>query len=92
MSRRLHKQNRVISELKGKYWRTTHKFGIRLPKYIKEALDINRITRTDFWCKAVNKEISKVKVAWKADEKFTPEHIRSQKTNDYIGSRRLGVT
>ena len=38
----------------------------------------------------MNKEISKVKVAWKADEKFTPEQIRSQKTNDYIGFQEIG--
>ena len=59
----------------------THKFGIRLPKDVKEALEIDRITGTDFWQKAVNKEMSKVKVAWKADENFTTEQIRSQKTN-----------
>ena len=81
----VHKSNRVISKLKGKYWRTTHKFGIKLSKYVKEDLEINRIKGTYFWRKAINKEMSKVEVAWKADEKFTPEKIRSQKTNEYIG-------
>ena len=38
----------------------------------------------------MNKEISKVKVAWKADENFTPEQIRSQKTNEYIGFQEIG--
>ena len=84
LSRTVRKRNRVISKLKGKYWRTTHKFGIRLPKDVKEDLEIESITWTDFWQKAINKEISKVKVAWKADEKFTPEKIRIQKTNEYI--------
>ena len=73
VSRTVRNRNRVISKLKGKYWRSTHKFGIRLPKYVKEALEIDRITGTDFWRKAINKEMSKVKVAWKADEHFTPE-------------------
>ena len=68
----------------------THKFGIRLSKDVKEALDIDRITGTDLWQKAVNKEMSKVKVAWKSDEKFTPEKIRSQKTNEYIGFQEIG--
>ena len=45
---------------------------------------------TDFWRKAINKEMSKVKVAWKADEKFTPEQIRSQRTNEYIGFQDIG--
>ena len=34
--------------------------------------------------------MSKVEVAWKADEKFTPEKIRSQKTNEYIGFQEIG--
>ena len=34
--------------------------------------------------------MSKVKVAWKADEKFTPEQIRSQKTNKYISFQESG--
>ena len=89
-SRTVRKHNIVISKLKGKYWRTTHKLGIKLHKDVKEALEINRITRTDFWRKDINKETSKVKVVWKADEKFTPEQIRSQKTNEYIGFQEIG--
>ena len=38
----------------------------------------------------MNKEMSKVKVPWKADEKFTPEQIRSQRTNEYIGYQETG--
>ena len=90
VSRTVRKHNRVIYKLKGKYWRTTHKFVIKLPKYVKEDLDIDRITVTDFWKKAINKEMSKVKVAWKAEEKFTSEQIRSQKTNEYIGFQEIG--
>ena len=84
------KRNIVISKLKGKYWRTTHKFVIKVPKDLKEALEIDRIMGTDFWRKAINKEMSKVKVAWKADEKFTPEQVRSRKTNEYIGFQEIG--
>ena len=34
--------------------------------------------------------MSKVKVAWKADKKVTPDQIRSQRTNDYIVSQEIG--
>ena len=84
------KTNRFISEIKDKYWRTTHKFCIRLLKDVKEAWEIDRITGTDFWRKSINKEMSKVKVAWKADKNFTPEKIRAQKTNEYIGFQEIG--
>ena len=40
----------------------THKFGIKLPHSVKEALEIDQATGTDFWRKALNKEMSKVKV------------------------------
>ena len=92
MSRTVCKRNRVISKLKGKYWSTTHKFGIRLPKDVKEALEIDRITVTDFWRKVVNKEMSKVKVAWKADEKSTPEKLGFRRLTSISASRILGVT
>ena len=38
----------------------------------------------------MNKEMSKVKVAWKADEKFTTEKNRCQKTNEYISFQEIG--
>jgi hypothetical protein len=35
------KQNCIISKVKKKYWRTTHKFGIKLLYSVEEALEIN---------------------------------------------------
>ena len=67
--------NCIISKVKSKYWKTTHKFGIRLPKAVKEALDIDWITNTDFWRKAINKEMSKVKVAWVTHDGLTPQDV-----------------
>ena len=47
----------IISKLKPKYWCTTQKFGIRLPKNAKEALQIDKETGTDFWAKVTEKEL-----------------------------------
>ena len=33
----LRRRNRIISKLKSRYWKTTHKFGIRVPKSVDEA-------------------------------------------------------
>jgi hypothetical protein len=66
-------QNRIISKAKSRYWKTTHKFGILLPITVKEALEINRARNTDFWRKAVNKEIAKDKIAWKTHNSFMPQ-------------------
>ena len=43
----IHKRSRIISKVKSRYWQTTHKFGIRLPKTTEEALQIDKITGTD---------------------------------------------
>ena len=58
----LRKRNRIVAKVK-RYWRTTHKFGIRVPKTVEEALAIDEETGTDFWRKALGKEMTKVKVA-----------------------------
>ena len=44
----IRKSNRIVSKVKGRYWKTTHKFGIRLPKTTKEALKIENIMGTGF--------------------------------------------
>ena len=38
----LKKRNRIISKVKSKYWLTTHKFGIRIPKSVQENGDTLR--------------------------------------------------
>jgi hypothetical protein len=52
----LQQWNRIISKEKLRYWRMTHKFGIRLPHSIEEALKIDEETGTNFWRHAINKE------------------------------------
>lgn len=34
----LQKRDRIVSKVKSRYWKTTHKFGIRLPHSVEEAL------------------------------------------------------
>jgi hypothetical protein len=48
----LRKRNRIVAKVK-RYWRTTHKFGIRVPKTVEEALSIDDETGNDFWRKAL---------------------------------------
>jgi UPF0288 family protein (methanogenesis marker protein 3) len=67
----IHCRNWIISKAKSRYWKTTHKFGIRLPKTVEEALEIDRVTNTDFWRKAVNKEMAKVKIVWATHDRHT---------------------
>ena len=85
----LRKRNRIISKLKARYWRTTHKFGIEVPKTVPDALAIDERTGTDFWRKAIDKEMSKVKVAWRTHENGTPEEAREGKVANLIGYQEI---
>ena len=50
----------IIPNVKSKYWRTSHKFGIRSPKIVKEEYDIDRKLGTEFCTKAIKKEMTNV--------------------------------
>jgi hypothetical protein len=57
-------RNRIISKGKSRYWKTTHKFGIEVPKDVTQALTIDSKTGTDFWRKAIEKEMLNVTPAF----------------------------
>ena len=64
----LRKRDRIICKAKTRYWKRSHKYGIELPKTIKEALEIDKMTNTDFWQKALEKEMKNVMVAFEFTE------------------------
>ena len=57
------KKDRIIAKVRSKYWDKTHKYGIRLPRSMKEALQIDAETGTDFWRKAIEKEMGALATA-----------------------------
>ena len=56
----LKKRERILKKVKSKYWSTSHKYGLELPKSVAQALAIDKRTGTDFWRKAIEKEIRNV--------------------------------
>ena len=62
------KQIRKVSGAKTKYWMKTHKYGVRLPKSIEEAYRIDRETNTDYWSKAIAKEMKNVMITFEFSE------------------------
>jgi hypothetical protein len=66
-------------------------FGIRLPKTVEEALDIDKATDADFWRKAINKDMAKVKIAWKkTNDSLTPQQARQGNVPDLISFQEIG--
>ena len=53
----LRRRDVIIKKVKSRYWKRTHKFGIEMPKSVKEAYAIDRRTGTDFWRTAIEKEM-----------------------------------
>ena len=86
----LRKRNRIISKVKSRYWKTTHKFGIQVPKTVDDALRLDEETGTNLWRKAIEKEMSKVSVAWKEHEGTgTPQDARQGRVADMIGFQEI---
>lgn len=59
----LRTRRRMISKIKSKYWRTTHKFGIKVPKSVDDAYRIDKENNNDFWHRAIEKEMKRIREA-----------------------------
>ena len=69
------KRDRIISKVKSKYWQRTHKFGIRIPKTVQEAIELDRKNGNTLWWDAICKEMRNVLPAfekWEQSEKELP--------------------
>lgn len=60
----LRKRDRIIRKVKSRYWSRTHKYGILLPKSVEDALRIDKETGTDFWQRAIEKEMRAINCAF----------------------------
>jgi hypothetical protein len=90
VSQTLRIRNRIIGKVKSRYWKTSHKYGVRLPHSVQEALQIDKETGTDFWWQAIQKEMKKVMIAFDYDESITPEQIREGLSKgDYVGFQEI---
>ncbi len=61
----LKRRDRIIKAVKTRYLKRTHKYGIALPKTVEEAYQLDRESGTDYWHKAIVKEMTNNAVAFK---------------------------
>eukprot|EP00804_Cyclotella_cryptica_P024391 CCRYP_018575-RA/>CCRYP_018575-RA protein AED:0.15 eAED:0.15 QI:0/0/0/1/0/0/4/0/667 len=54
----------VVKRRSARYHKRTHKYGIEIPKSVEEAYAIDKATGTTFWCDAIEKEMTNVRVAF----------------------------
>ena len=64
----LKKKSRIISKIKSKYWQRTHKYGIRVPKTVQEAISIDNENGNNLWRDALLKEMENVRPAFELYE------------------------
>ena len=78
------KRNRIISKTKSKYWTRTHKFGIRLPHSVKEALAIDKENGDTLWWDAICKEMKNVRVAFEEYDGDVKDLVGYKKLNCHM--------
>ena len=61
----LKKRDTIINAVNKRYWKRTHKFGIRVPKSVEEALAIDKEAGNTRWADSIQKEMNNVIVAFK---------------------------
>jgi hypothetical protein len=61
----LRRYSRIVKAVKSRYEKKTHKYGIRVPRSIEEAYDIDKETGTDYWHQAILKEMKNNMIAFK---------------------------
>ena len=64
----LKKRNIIISKVKTKYWKRTHKFGIRIPKSVQEAKLLDEQNGNTLWMDAIKIEMKNVRIAFEVYE------------------------
>ena len=69
-------RDRIISKVKSNYCRISHNFGIRVPKTVKEAYETDRQSGTDFWTKAIAKDMTNVRIEFDNIDGVTPDEMR----------------
>ena len=60
----LRKRKAIIEKIKSKYWQKTHKYGIRIPKNVKEAKEIDDKNGNRHWQDAIKLEMTNNRVAF----------------------------
>ena len=83
----LKRRDRYVSKVKSRYWKTSHKIGVRLPHSVEEALGIDRDTCTNHWMEAIKKEMLHVRPEFQPWD-GTVEQARS-KTEGLVGNQEI---
>lgn len=87
----LKKRKAIVSKVRSKYWEKTHKYGIRLPKSVDEALEIDKEEGNTYWKDAIAQEMRKIEDAFELYGGDPSKLVGYQKiTTHFIFDIKLG--
>ena len=87
----LRKRKANIAKVKSKYWQRTHKYGIRIPKSIEEALSIDHENGNHVWRDSIAAEMRKIENAFELYEGDPANLVGYQRiTTHFIFDIKLG--
>ena len=86
------KRDRIIAKVKSKYWQRTHKYGIKIPKTVHEAIKFDKENGNTLWWDAIIKEMKNVMPAferWEGKESELPPGFQKIKCH-FIFDIKMG--
>ena len=79
----------IIAKAKTKQYRTAHKYDMQLPNDVIEALELDKLNGNNYWERAIKKEMTKVHVAFKPQNKNTSEKVRTEEADNLIKCQEI---
>jgi Reverse transcriptase (RNA-dependent DNA polymerase) len=80
----LKKRHRIIKAMKKHYFKREQKYGIELPKTVKQALEIDEETGTTFWKDSIWKEMKAVGKAFQLLDEGAPDPVAHTRINVHM--------
>ena len=80
----LKQRDHIIETVKSRYQEKWQKYGIKVPKTVQQALEIDKETSTDFWHCALQLEMSKIFPAMNILDESAPTPIGFQEIPCHI--------
>ena len=79
VGRTLKRRDKIVSKLKSRKFKSNLKFGLKVPRSVEEAYQIDRENKNNYWDLAIKKELKNVIVAFQLLEDDEPIPIGSRK-------------
>ena len=80
----MRKRDYIISAVKSRVRKTTHKYGIEIPKSHEEAFRFDKKNSNSFWYNAFQKEMTNISIAFEILDKDTLVPVGWKKVTRYL--------